>query len=221
MKTLKRRPVVFMPHWDVRLAQVFTKKNYPVIGIGSSVPYDLVVFADGPAVSPVFYGEAKLPTVRCDLKRDREDNAVFRQLKTTIPKVGIGRGAHFLNVMNGGSAWQFVDNHNRGPHKTTDLLTDSELMVSSLHCDLMLPNDDADVLAVSSVANIFQCDSYQLQRDSLKDAYDTEVCYYEHTNSLCFQPDAHSGHEGTVKYLETLMHACLTLGDQSKSCEPD
>lgn len=220
MSMIKKRPTVFMPHWDVRLAMLLTKRNYRVRGIASNEHYDLVLFVDGPPVSPIFYGEAKLATMKCDLSRDRDDNNVFRQLKTAMPKVGIGRGAHFLNVMNGGSAWQLVSDHASGPHKTTDLLTNSELTVSSNHHQLMLPNDDADILCVADVARTLATDSYSLERDSLKDAMDVEACFYGHTNSLCFQPDVHAGHEGTIIYLETLMHACLTLGDREQSCEP-
>lgn len=215
----KRRPIIFMPTWDVRLANLFNRRNYPCVGIGSNVKYDMVVFVDGPPVSPIFYGEAKLATMKCDLARDRYESQVFRQLKTKIPKLGIGRGAHLLNIMNGGSAWQFVSNH-IGPHKTTCLLTGNESMISSNHSQLMLPRDDADLICVADVARTFQSDSIELRRESMKDAIDVEVCYYDHTNSLCFQPDAQHGHEGTITYLETLMHECLILGDNSKTCEP-
>lgn len=217
---IKRRPIVLMPHWDVRLAMLLNKRNYPVVGIYSNVQPDICIFTDGPPVSPVFYGEAKLSILKCDLARDRLDSACFRQLKHNLPKVGIGRGAHFLNIMNGGSAWQLVDGHNLGPHKTTCLLTGDVRYLSSNHQQLMLPNSDADIVCVTDVAKKHMSDSIELQRENMKDAMDVEVCYYSHTNSLCFQPDAHAGHEGTITYLETLMHECLILGDRSKTCEP-
>lgn len=220
---VKRRPLVLMPHWDVRIAMLLNKRNYAVLGIASNIKPDMVLFVDGPPVSPIYYGEARLKsTYPCDLRRDAEDVYVYRQLSRKIPKLGIGRGAHFLNIMNGGSAWQLVTNHNIGPHKTTDLITGDVRYLSSDHSQLMLPRDDeADIICVADVARKFtSSDGMTRERDSISGAMDVEVCYYGHTNSLCFQPDVHAGHEGTVTYLETLMHECLILEDNSKTCEP-
>jgi len=218
---LKRRPVIFMPHWDVRLAGFLTRRNYRCIGVGSTDPFDIALFVDGPPVTPIFYGEAKLGSLKCSMERDRSDVKAFRQLKASTPKLGIGRGAHLLNIMNGGSAWQHVDGHNGGPHVTTCLLTGKTVILSSLHSQLMLPNERADILTISKQAKHLFSDGIQLHRDvELKDALDVEACYYLDTNSLCFQPDVQHGHEGTLNYLETLMHSVLVLGRNDITCEP-
>lgn len=216
----KRRPTVLMPHWDVRVAQLLTKRNYKVLGAASTDRPDMVLFTDGPPVMPVFYGEARLGVgVPSSLARDRSDIACYRQQLHKTPKLGIGRGAHFLNIMNGGSAWQRVSGHHV-PHSTTCLLTGNVATLASNHHQLMLPTEKADVICIAREARHLVSDGNELRRDSLKDAMDVEVVYYDHTNSLCFQPDIVCGHEGTITYLETLMHECLILGDKSLTCEP-
>lgn len=63
----------------------------------------LVVFTDGPIVSPSLYQEKKAPEVnlKCDINRDRSDKAIYTKLKKGQIAIGIGRGACFLSVMNG------------------------------------------------------------------------------------------------------------------------
>ena len=221
-RDIKRRPTILMPHWDVRMAMLLNKRNYPVMGIASSIKPDLVLFVDGPPVSPIYHGERRLgSTGATNLRRDAEDIFVYRQLSRKIPKLGVGRGAHLLNMLNGGRAWQLVNGHNVGPHKTTDMITGDVRWLSSDHCQLMLPKDDADIICVADAARTFtSSDGKEYNRGSIVDAIDVEACYYGHTNSLCFQPDVHAGHEGTITYLETLMHECLIIEDRNKSCEP-
>ena len=64
---------------------------------------NIVVFTDGPIVSPSLYKEKKAPEVKekCDINRDRADKAIYTKLKANQIAVGIGRGACFLSVMNG------------------------------------------------------------------------------------------------------------------------
>ena len=63
----------------------------------------IVIFGNGPAVSPSLYNEKKHPDVevKCDINRDRSDKAIYTKLRPDQIAVGIGRGACFLSVMNG------------------------------------------------------------------------------------------------------------------------
>lgn len=69
----------------------------------------LVIFGDGPIVSPSLYKEKKLADVnlKCDINRDRSDKAIFTKMKPDQIALGIGRGACFLAVMNGASLIQY------------------------------------------------------------------------------------------------------------------
>ena len=62
----------------------------------------VVIFGDGPIVSPSLYKEKKHPEVKlkCDINRDRADKAIYTKLKPDQIAIGIGRGACFLAVMN-------------------------------------------------------------------------------------------------------------------------
>jgi len=66
-----------------------------------------VVFTGGADVSPFMYGEKKLSVTCNDEHRDEQEKLFFERY-TKVPKVGICRGGQFLNVMNGGKMWQHV-----------------------------------------------------------------------------------------------------------------
>lgn len=75
----------------------------------------IVIFGDGPIVSPSLYKEKKAVGVdlKCDINRDRSDKSVYTKLKPDQIAVGIGRGACFLAVMNGASLVQNAIKKNR------------------------------------------------------------------------------------------------------------
>lgn len=100
-----------------------------------------------------------------------------------LPKIGICRGAQFLNVKSGGAMWQDVNNHTKD-HVATDILfTNTELTVSSTHHQMMIPSPDGEILAFAKEATQFKSAS---DRDPTR--VDAEVVWYEKTKSLCFQP---------------------------------
>ena len=69
----------------------------------------IVVFGNGPVVSPSLYKEKKIPEVelKCDINRDRADKAIYTKLRPDQVALGIGRGACFLAVMNGAKLIQY------------------------------------------------------------------------------------------------------------------
>jgi len=109
---------------------------------------DLVVFTGGADVDPALYGEHQHFTTYVDAKRDQYEVELFRHaLSLGIPMLGICRGAQFLCVMAGGKLVQNMDGHQRD-HKirTRD---DRWFMVSSVHHQMQLPPEDAEVLGWS------------------------------------------------------------------------
>ena len=63
-------------------------------------------------------------------------------------------------------------------HLIRDSETGEEVMVSSTHHQMMIPSEDAIVLATADVVD------WPLGMEQR----DIEVVYYPHTNALCFQP---------------------------------
>ena len=95
--------------------------------------------------------------------------------------------------MSEGSMWQNVDNHGTS-HKMTNLLdiprsfvnSGAEIEVTSDHHQMMVPNHHyGEVLGIANMATVFDAPK---NVDRPAPEYDTEVVFYNHTQSLCFQP---------------------------------
>lgn len=146
---------------------------------------DIVCFTGGEDVSPHLYGQVSHHTTRSDAKRDEHDIKAFRESETKF-KVGICRGGQFLNVMNGGSMWQDVNNHCKS-HILTDLPSNKEYIVSSTHHQMMIPGQNSLIVAKACEATRLASPTTEVQRDpAILD--DIEVLWYPKTRSLCFQP---------------------------------
>lgn len=151
---------------------------------------DIVVFTGGPDVDPQLYGQDKIIQTHLSPFRDKEDLKAWEG-STHCLRVGICRGAQFLNVMNGGKMWQDVDNH-RTSHFMFDLQTSQKIWVTSTHHQQMIPHKDAFKVATCHVSERKEDDKRVWKRkdnpkfDDYRD--DWEVLWYEDTASLCFQP---------------------------------
>jgi gamma-glutamyl-gamma-aminobutyrate hydrolase PuuD len=139
---------------------------------------DLVCFTGGADVTPSMYGEKSHRRTYSDRNRDTYEAELYSKLLDLgIPCVGICRGGQFLNVMNGGKMHQHVEGHATGNnHILTDLDTLEEVMVSSTHHQMMIPEKDATIIGVARI-----CEWVQPQDD-------IEVVFYPRTDALCFQP---------------------------------
>lgn len=149
---------------------------------------DIICFTGGEDVDPSFYGENKIPGTGSNRERDDLECFIYGYgLKK--PKIGICRGAQFLNVMNGGKLWQDVNNHAiRGTHPVVDSKTGEIIEgMSSTHHQQMIPGEDALVLATASLSTEKRSDGKELIRE-LPELDDVEVVWYEDNLSLCFQP---------------------------------
>lgn len=171
--------------------QLFDREGARRTGIENA---DIIVFQGGTDVDPKLYGDSAHPaTDKPDVIRDRMEQAVFRELETSKFqwKVGICRGAQFLNVMNGGKLWQHIEGH-RQPHELR-YVNEADVirtyMVSSTHHQMMLPSIPAGV--IWAYANQTEWRErpdggrVPLGPNHWRDA---EIVYYPKTKSLCFQP---------------------------------
>lgn len=157
---------------------------------------DLVVFTGGADIDPQLYGEKRLPKTHISPERDRRDGIAWDRYGKK-PKVGICRGGQYLNVRSGGSMWQHINNH-EGSHHITNLLPikgkykmGDVLLMTSTHHQMMIPGYSGEVIGAafglendSGISTVFESDNKQRKQPY----YDTEVVWYEDTNSLCFQP---------------------------------
>jgi gamma-glutamyl-gamma-aminobutyrate hydrolase PuuD len=182
---------MFMPRWDAQLVKSLTERDFKVVGVGSTEPYDVLCLTDGPPVSPLYYGQRRIAELKCDLLRDMEETRLLRSMGAAKPKVGFGRGAHMLNIFNGGSAWQVTSGMHLGPtlHKAVSWVTGTSQYITTNHVQVMVPHDSADILAVATNPSTkYQSDKATYTLKEMVEAIDVESCYYPHSNSLCFQP---------------------------------
>jgi hypothetical protein len=157
---------------------------------------DIVCFTGGEDVTPELYGEKALPETYFSRERDEFETKLYKEaLELKKPMVGICRGGQFLNVMNDGRLWQDVNNHGvRGGHSVINLKTGEELQdMTSTHHQMMIPGDNAEVLALAKCATHKKGEKEEVVRNK-PELDDTEVVWYPGTLSLCFQPHPEFAH---------------------------
>lgn len=168
---------------------------------------DLVQFVGGADVDPSLYNHHTHSTTSPNYDRDDKERAIYTMaLDRGIPMAGICRGGQFLNVMNGGTMWQDVDNHDTGMHPAKIVGSQVMINVTSTHHQMMQLNwnksVDVKLLLVSNVSRKkiamsskeFGVYPVTTQRTPDSAATDVEAAYYPYTRSLCFQP--HPEYEG-------------------------
>lgn len=159
---------------------------------------DFVLFTGGEDVTPQLYGEVALPKTNYNRIRDEKEKAIYDEcVARGIPMVGICRGGQFLNVMNGGKMWQHVTCH-CGNHlariEVPPFHNDKRrtIEVTSTHHQMMIPTDDAIILATACEALEKIAVGYE-KIGKNEDDPDIEVVFYDDTKSLCFQPHPEFG----------------------------
>lgn len=189
--------------------KIFFESQGAIVTYDPWEDYDVAVFTPGADVSPFLYGAKRLTNTSSDPVRDMRENRFYRDLPVKTPKIGIGRGAQFLNVMAGGTMWQHVTDH-AATHYVIDLVTGESITVTSMHHQEMVSTSDAALLAVCNVAqqkrNSFGSMNYDIFENDKKGVhYDTEVVWYDRINALCFQPRPEMGHKMTTDYFLSLV----------------
>lgn len=160
---------------------------------------DIIVFGGGADINPILYGQPLIKGTYIDIVADRMDIAVLRASRRNQPKIGICRGAQFLNVMVGnGSLFQHVGDHNMlGGHRIYELDKDGKpidkngIWASSTHHQMMIPGENGVILWATNVALLKKHAhvTYRLTETQASSNYsDPEVVYYVNHDTLCFQP---------------------------------
>lgn len=131
---------------------------------------DIVVWTGGSDVTPALYNKKALHETQFDINRDFNDLLAYRFSGNCKLRLGICRGAQFLNVLSGGSLDQHhigSDEHPTGhqgqPHEMVrysfknldspgkEEMKDSKIYkVTSTHHQLMVPGKKAIVLGVAA-----------------------------------------------------------------------
>jgi putative glutamine amidotransferase len=164
---------------------------------------DIVCWLGGADINPAIYGERPAGASYFSSEQDAEDIAAVKKAGNRF-KVGICRGAQLLNCYpNGGSLWQHIDRHG-GHHKVTDVLTEAEYEVNSIHHQQMLPTDDGEILAFANEATYKKREGREWRRGDSTDP-DIEAVWYEKTKSLLVQWHPEVGGADSVSYFNNLM----------------
>jgi gamma-glutamyl-gamma-aminobutyrate hydrolase PuuD len=144
------------PAWEQKMfAEMFVKAR--CWRVDSPDEADLVVFTGGADVSPSLYDQRAHPSTTPNKSRDAADIAMWKKcFEDGIPMFGVCRGMQFLWVMQGGSLYQDVDNHN-GEHFIFDREDNKSVSrVSSVHHQMIdfdsIPKTRREVIATSSKA---------------------------------------------------------------------
>lgn len=114
--------------------------------------FSLVLFTGGEDVTPELYDETS-PKGLCynSLSRDTQEMDVFHQaLGNGILMAGICRGVQFLNVMAGGRLMHHISGHSGGIHDMLIRPTRQKIRVNSLHHQMVIPHDNAEIVGISS-----------------------------------------------------------------------
>lgn len=188
-KVLKdNRPTYFLNEKDTLIRLMMGRHGYRRVDkVGDA---NFVLFTGGPDICPLLYGETRHPRTSSSLVRDRSDINLLRRCKSPQEqvKIGICRGAQFLNVMVGnGTLWQHADNHDKGYHDAIDD-KGNIIRVSSTHHQVMLPGEEGKTLLHSFESTRLEADTWEWDLDKPEDCDQPEVILYLEQNTLCFQP---------------------------------
>lgn len=179
----------YMPTPDQGVIHMLTTHGHTVSYAGADInKTDIAIFVGGEDVHPFLYGEDILKTTKANIRRDKREVVIYRKLPLQMPKVGICRGAQFLNIMSGGGMYQHVDNHTTTHEAFCTFNPGEVLQFTSTHHQMMKPSNEAWIMWGSQECHRVETDSEILDVGSDPNFEEAEVVYYGHTNSLCFQP---------------------------------
>lgn len=163
-----------------------------------------MVFTGGADIHPNIYGQEPIRQTHWNDHRDMIELEAFNKGREhNVPMIGICRGAQFLCAMEGGSLIQHVNNH-YGRHniQTHDGKT---LTVNSVHHQMMVPTDRAQILAWASPK---QASIYIIENDELVDVdVEPEAVYWPGINAIGVQyhPEAMPAHSDGARYFREII----------------
>lgn len=165
---------------------------------------EYVVFTGGTDISPSLYGEAPMRYTQMPAEsRDKREVALYHKYKDK-KKLGICRGAQLLNVLNGGSLWQHVDNHTGANHFVDDY-KGRKVVVCSVHHQMMRLPKNTPVQLLSWSTNVSSQRLSAGAEDYSSDFIEPEVVFFPEDKALCFQAHPEFGPDSCTDYFFTLM----------------
>lgn len=176
---------------------------------------DIVIFTGGGDINPELYGEKPISETHNNVPdRDVAEVKCYNGLSRDQIKIGICRGGQLLNVLNGGSMYQDVNNHNHGSHHQLLVRDFKEYVwVNSYHHQMMLPNFDAndlEIIGLSQQSTIRKTDKgIWTGKSSYEFDPDFEILWYEATNSFCYQPHPEWGGDHDHNQTRNTFFKCL------------
>lgn len=174
--------------------------------------FDLLVLTGGSDINSELYKEKPKYCGWFDDKRDSIEIQAVKEAGDGIMKAGICRGAQLLNVLNGGTLWQDVNNHS-GQHMSVDLRTGKQLILSSAHHQMMRPVGDFELIATARRAT-----RYRAEKEVIEGSQeDPEVIWFPKTKSLCFQAHPEFGPNECTEYFFNLIDEKLSHVNHSKA----
>lgn len=165
--------------------------------------FQAVLFLGGEDVSPSLYGEPRHYTTHSNEMRDKLEAAIYKKLtyenafpenvsRHCMPKIGICRGAQFLNVMNRGKLVQDTTGHTRYHHIKARTLHEKEfnreLFVSSTHHQMMIPSKLHRKCKVLGYAEGLSAHYKNGLDEKIPMDMEYEILLYPKSRSLCHQP---------------------------------
>jgi len=174
---------VFIVGQDRVVTSMWYVKGFNIVSEQNDA--DILCFIGGSDINPSYYNQRVNPDAKVHIHAasDTRDENAWKAKKPRQLAVGICRGGQFINVMSGGKMLQHVDNHTTS-HQVFDTLWNSTPVVASSHHQLMVPGEGAEVLAYSEGRiKTAMNDKGQVQPPQ----FESEVLFYESTNSLCYQ----------------------------------
>jgi gamma-glutamyl-gamma-aminobutyrate hydrolase PuuD len=157
---------------------------------------DCIVFPGGEDVSPIMYYQKKSKVCgQTNFRRDIREARLFQRHSDKVLKIGICRGAQFLNVMNGGTLIQHLNNHTRD-HDIFIHSSGKRVKVTSTHHQAMIPSRvyRSSLIASANESTEKWIDGKKIESQGV----DAEIVYYPESNSFCFQPHPEYDLNGTT-----------------------
>ena len=197
---------VYIAHGNYEYSNLFVNLGFHLCDEAGAA--DLICFTGGADVTPKLYGDVKHPGTFNDVWRDRQEKDLFdTAMEFNIPMVGICRGGQFLNVMSGGRMYQDVTGHTRS-HHIVDKITGETVYVSSTHHQMIMPSNEAEIIATSIGVNSKRewYDREVFELDATDEGI--EVVFYPKTRALCFQPHPEfrsAEYNGMFRYFKELL----------------
>lgn len=202
------------PNFFHYFQEMYTGRGYEIVS--SIEEADIVQFTGGEDISPALYGEYEHPSSGPSLRRDEKEIEAYKEARR-LGKfcAGVCRGGQLLNVLSGGKMYQHVNNHATGKgHDAIDVRTGDVFPVSSLHHQMMIMGEGAELLAKATTTR----SQIKLGMTTIKsgkrqevvtddDELEVEACYYPSTKSFCYQPHPEfvsSNHPCREWYFSTL-----------------